>query len=68
MDKNGRLMYNGKPYTKDTWCCYNNGGCEIYGPPRVIRQLGRVAREIPDRINSKSGDQHSHRERRYTEA
>lgn len=52
VDKKGRLIYNGKPYTRDSWCCYTSGGCELYGPPKVIRLLGRVAREIPDPINN----------------
>ena len=52
VDKNGRLIYNGKPYNKDTWCCYYIGDCELYGPPKVIRQMGRIAKEVPYPANN----------------
>jgi len=51
-DKNGRLLYNGKPYNKDTWCCYYWGDCQMYGPPKVIRQQGRPAKEQTDEANT----------------
>jgi hypothetical protein len=50
-DSKGRLLYNGKPYKKNSWCSYFVGDCKLYGPPKVIRQMGRVAREIPNPAN-----------------
>jgi hypothetical protein len=51
-EKDGRLIYNGKPYNRDTWGCYYVGDCQFYGPPLVIRQMGRMAKEIPDDLNT----------------
>jgi hypothetical protein len=51
-EKDGHLIYNGKPYNRDTWGCYYVGDCQFYGPPLVIRQMGRMAKEIPDDLNT----------------
>lgn len=51
-DKDGRLLYNEKPYNKDTWCCYFWGDCQMYGPPKIIRQQGRPAKELADAANT----------------
>jgi hypothetical protein len=50
-DSKGRLIYNGKPYKKNTWCRYFVGDVELYGPPKVIRQMGRPAREHHNPLN-----------------
>jgi hypothetical protein len=50
-DSKGRLLYNGKPYKKNTWCRYFVGDVELYGPPKVIRQMGRPAREQHNPLN-----------------
>jgi len=52
IDERGRLLYNGKPYKRNTWCRYFMGDCELYGPPKVIRQMGRIAKEVPNPANN----------------
>lgn len=52
VNERGQLIYNGKPYNRDTWSCYYIGDSRYYGPPLVIRQMGRMAKEIPDDMNS----------------
>jgi hypothetical protein len=52
IDSSGRLLYNGRIYNKDTWCRYYFGDLQLYGPPKVIRQMGRVAKEIPNPANN----------------
>lgn len=51
-DDKGRLLYNEKPYNRDSWCCYYVGDCEHYGPPKPIRQMGRMANEQPNPYNT----------------
>jgi hypothetical protein len=53
IDSKGRLLYNGKPYRRNTWCRYFVGDCELFGPPKVIRQMGRPAKEIPNPVNDR---------------
>lgn len=50
--ENGRLIYNEKIYNRDTWGCYYVGDSQFYGPPLVIRQMGRMAKETPNPLNS----------------
>jgi len=50
-DSKGRLLYNGKPYKRNTWCRYFVGDVELFGPPRIIRQMGRAAREEHNHLN-----------------
>lgn len=51
-DEKGRLLYNGRLYNKDTWCCYFSGDCMMYGPPKVIRLQGRAAKEQLNKANT----------------
>ena len=41
-EKDGRLIYNGRPY---------NRGCWSWRPPKIIRMQGRLARETTDPRN-----------------
>jgi hypothetical protein len=45
LDLKGRLLYNGRLYNKDTWTSFFTTQDELYGPPKVIRQQGRLAKE-----------------------
>ncbi len=42
-DKKGRLLYNGRPYNRDSW---------TWRPPKFIRLQGREAKEEPNSRNS----------------
>ncbi|OPY49330.1 MAG: hypothetical protein A4E49_03153 [Methanosaeta sp. PtaU1.Bin112] len=42
-DEQGRLLYNGRLYNRDSW---------TWRPPKFIRLRGRYAKENPDPLNS----------------
>jgi len=42
-DESGRLIYNGRPYSRSSWS---------WRPAKVIRQMGRIAKEVPDPRNT----------------
>lgn len=43
-DEQGRLLYNGRLYNRDSW---------TWRPPKFIRQRGRYAKEIPNPLNTR---------------
>ena len=44
-DEHGRLLYNGKRYNRGVWYKFFVADSKYYGPPKVIRQQGRMAVE-----------------------
>ncbi len=50
--ENGVIYYNGKKYNKDTWTNFFVVSDLFYGPPKFIRLQGRMAKEIPNPLNS----------------
>ncbi len=50
-DSKGRLLYRGNPYNKDTWTAFFVVDNLLWGPPPVIRDQGRYAKEQFDPRN-----------------
>ncbi len=50
--ENGVIYYNGRKYNKDTWTSFFVVSDLFYGPPKFIRLQGRMAKEVPDPLNS----------------
>lgn len=52
IDDRGRLLYNGKLYNRDSWVTFFVTDERLYGPPKIIRGQGRLAKEVPDVRNN----------------
>lgn len=47
-----KLIYTPKRFNRDSWTSYLAGDILLYGPPKVIRQQGRLAKENANSMNN----------------